>query len=192
MNTALKLVLGLLAGAVLTCLLVAVLGLTLFRSTAISVLSDVQAQPGEAATIAQEIAEFTLPAGYTSAVAAQFAHVEVVGYNGPDGNSHIYLVQMASSLRVDLAALDSQLQSATKDQSNDYGPDMRVIDQQPVTIRGLATTLVMSEGTNGEGQSIRSASAAFEGKDGQALLSFSGPTATWDAAMIEAFIGSMK
>lgn len=192
MNTTLKLVLGFLAGAVLTCVLVAVLGLTLFRATALSILSGVQAQPGEAASIAQEIADFTLPAGYSSAVAADFADFELVGYNGPDGTSHIYLMQLPPAVRVDLAELESQLQSSTTDQGNANGLDMHVIEQQSVTIRGQATTLVVSEGTNGQGQSIRSANAAFEGKDGQALLSFSGHTAGWDAAMIDAFIDSMK
>jgi len=192
LNTTLKLVLGFLAGAVLTCVLVAVLGLTLFRSTALSILSGVQAEPGEAASIAQEIADFTLPAGYSSAVAADFADFELVGYNGPDGTSHIYLMQLPPAVHVDLAGLETQLQSSTTDQGNTDGLDMHVIDQQSVTIRGQATTLVVSEGTNGQGQSIRSANAAFEGKDGQALLSFSGHTAGWDAAMIDAFIESMK
>ncbi len=93
---------------------------------------------------------------------------------------------------MDQATLEDQLHSSTGDQGNRYGADMQVIDQQPVTIRGLATTLVVSDGTNGQGQSIRSANAAFKCKDGQALLSLSGPTATWDVAMIETFIGSMK
>lgn len=192
MNNTLKLILGILVGGMLLCLVIVGLGLVLFNATTRSVISSVQAEPGEAANIAAQIADFALPEGYTSAVATQFAHLEVVGYNGPDGNSHIYLIQLPPAVHVDLAVLESQLQSSTEGQGTDYGPDMQVIDQQPVTIRGQATTLVVSEGTNGQGQSIRSANAAFEGKDGQALLSFSGPTATWDAAMIETFIESIK
>jgi hypothetical protein len=192
MNNTLKVILGVLVGAVLTCVVLGVLGLTLLNVTTRSVLRDVQAQPGEAAAIAQEIADFTLPDGYTSAVATQFAHFEVVGYDGPDGHSHIYLLQMPPAWSVDEAELVRQLQSATESEGNDYGPDMQVIDQLPVTIRGQATTLIVSEGTNGAGELIRSANAAFQGKDGQALVSFSGTTAAWDTAMIDAFIASMK
>jgi hypothetical protein len=196
MNNTIKVILGFLLAAVLTCVLtcvlIGVLGLTFFNVRARSVLRDVQAQPGEASSVAQEIADFTLPEGYTSAVATQFAHFEVVGYDGPDGNSHLYLFQMPPALNVDQAELERYLRSATESEGNDYGPDMQVIDQLPVTIRGQATTLIVSEGTNGAGELFRSANAAFQGRDSQALLSFSGPTAQWDTAMIEAFIGSMK
>jgi len=192
MNTTLKWILGILVGGMLLCLVIVVLGLVLFNATTRSVISGVQAEPGEAASVAAQIADFALPEGYTSAVATQFAPLEVVGYNGPDGHSHIYLIQLPPGVRVDQAARESQLQSSAGDQGSQYGPDMRIIEQQPVTIRGQATTLVVSEGTNGEGRSIRSANAAFEGKDGQALLSISGSTDGWDAAMVEAFIDSMK
>jgi hypothetical protein len=192
MNTTPKRILGILVGGMLLCLGIVVLGLVLFIATTRSVISGVQAEPGEAAAVAAEIADFSLPAGYSSAVVTQIADLEVVGYNGPDGNSHIYLLQLPPAIRVDQAALESQLQSNAPDPGNDYGPNMQVIDQQPVTIRGQAATLVVSEGTNGQGHSIRSANAVFEGKDGQALLSISGRTATWDAALIETFISSMK
>jgi hypothetical protein len=191
MSTPVKLILGFVLGAVLACVLIAVLGLTIFRSAAVSVLSDVQAEPGEAAQVAAEIAEFTLPAGYTSAVATQIAHLEVVGYNSPSGNSHIYLFQLPPFLHVDQAELERQLQSATESEGNAQIVDMKVIEQQAVTIRGQATILVVSEGTNGAGGSIRSASAVFAGNDGQALLSFSGPASEWDAALITDFIDSM-
>jgi hypothetical protein len=191
MSTPVKLILGFVLGAVLTCVLIAVLGLTIFRSAAVSVLSDVQAEPGEAAQVAAEIAAFTLPAGYTSAVATQIAHLEVVGYDSPSGDSHIYLFQLPPFLHVDQAELERQLRSATESEGNAQVVEMKVIEQQAVTIRGQATTLVVSEGINGAGRSIRSASAVFAGNDGQALLSFSGPTSAWDAALIIDFINSM-
>lgn len=179
-------------GAVLTCALVAVLGLTLFRSTVIAALGNVQAQPGEADRVAQAIADFTVPEGYTSAVAVQFVDFDVAGYNGPDGHSHIYIFQLPPDWHVDQAELERQLRLSLEDLGIAYGPDMQVIAQEPVTIRGQVTTLVVSEGTNGTGEHIRSANAAFQGKEGQALLSFSGLAANWDAAMIETFVSSMR
>jgi hypothetical protein len=192
MNRTLKLILGLLFGAVLICTLIGVIGLTLFGSTVVALLSNVQAQPGEADRVAENIANFALPEGYSGAVATQFAGFDLVGYDGPDGHSHLYLFQLPPRWHADWAELERQFQSSVEGQGDDYGPDMEVIAQEPVTIRGLATTLVVSEGTNGQGELIRSASAAFQGKGGQALLSFSGPAATWDPAMIEAFINSMR
>jgi hypothetical protein len=192
MQRPLHLILGLVLGAVLTCALVAVLGLTLFRSTVVAALSSVQAQPGEADRVAQAIADITVPEGYIDAVAVQFADFDVAGYDGPDGHSHIYLFQLPPNWHVDQAELERQLESSMEELGVSYGLDMQVIAQDPVTIRGQATTLVVSEGDNGAGERIRSANAAFQGKEGQALLSFSGLAANWDAPMIEAFIASMK
>lgn len=179
-------------GTLLTCVLVAVLALTLFRWSVISALGNLRAQPGEADRVAAAIADFTPPDGYTGAVATQFAGFDLVGYDGRDGSSHLYLFQLPPDWHVDWAELERQFQSSVEGQGSDYDTEMQVIAQEPVIIRGLETTLVVSEGTNGQGHRIRSANAAFEGRDGQALLSFSGLAANWDAEMIETFVSSIK
>jgi hypothetical protein len=192
MNNTLKVVLGFLAGAVLSCVAIAVLGFVFFGAVTRSVLRNVQASPGEAEQVAQEIADFTIPDGYAPVVASRFAHFELVGYNGPDGRSHIYLFQLPPAIHVDQAELERQFQNSAGNPGQANGREMKVIEEQAVTIRGEATTLVISEGTNGSGQLYRSANAVFTGKDGQALLSFSGLTTTWDQATIDSFIASMR
>ena len=192
MNNTLKIVLGFLLGALFTCLLVAVLAFTLFQSATRSVLSSVQADPGEAAQVGQAIADYDVPAGYSPSVATQFAHFEVVGYDGPTGSTHLYLFQLPPSVHVDQPELERQLQSATETEGSGDVTNMQIVDEQPVTIRGQATTLVVSEGVNGQGEPIRSANAAFQGKDGQALVSFSGPIAAWDTEVVEAFLASLR
>ena len=191
MNNTFKVVLGFLAGAILTCIAIAVLGFVFFTTITRSVLRNMQASPGEAEQVAQGIADFTLPDGYSPAVASRFAHFELVGYNGPDGRSHIYLFQLPPAIHVDQAELERQFQNSAGNPGQTNGREMKVIEEQAVTIRGEATTLVISEGTNGDGQLYRSANAAFAGKDGQALLSFSGLTNAWDQAMIDSFIASI-
>jgi hypothetical protein len=191
MNTFFKATLGCLFGAVLVIAVVVVLALTVLRSTALALLNNVMAEPGEAAQIGQLIAGYTVPAGYTSAVATQFAHLEVVGYNGPDGHHHIYLLQLPPYLTLNQAEIERLLDSNTSDQGSGGVSALQVVEERPVTIRGQGATLVVSEGVNGEGVPIRSANALFTGKDSQALLSFAGPSATWDESVVTAFIESM-
>ncbi|MEP7355748.1 MAG: hypothetical protein ABI847_00750 [Anaerolineales bacterium] len=192
MNSTLKVILGVVGGALLTCVAIAVLGLVFFGTITRAVLRNTQAKPGEAEQIAQEIADFTLPDGYSAAMASRIAHFELVGYNGPDGHSHIYLFQLPPAIHVDQVQLERQFQDTTGNPSQTSGRAMTVIEEQAVTIRGEATTLVISEGTNGAGELYRSANTAFWGKDGQALLSFSGLTSDWDQTMIDAFIASVR
>jgi hypothetical protein len=190
MNKTVKVILVFLAGALGTCLLIGVLGLTLFRSSVYALVRNVQAAPGEAAQIAAEIADIAVPEGYAASVATRFAHFELVGYDGPDGRSHLYLFQLPPAVHMDWAELQRQLQNTAA--PDGAQPEMQVIDQQAVTIRGEATTLVISEGTNHAGDLYRSASAAFTGNDGQALVSFSGLSATWDQAMVDDFLAAMR
>jgi hypothetical protein len=193
MNNTAKVILGFLVGALLTCVLIAALGLTLFRATVYTVVRGVQAQPGEAAQVSAEIADITVPEGYAPSVATRFAHFELVGYDGPDGHSHLYLFQLPPAVHVDHAELERQLQNSTGAPAPDgTRPEMQIIAEQSVTIRGETTTLVISEGTNHAGDLYRSASAAFTGNDGQALVSFSGLSATWDQAMVDDFLASMR
>jgi hypothetical protein len=192
MNNVLKISLGFVAGAVLTCLLVAVAGLVFFNSTAIAVLRDVQAQPGEAARVGAEIADYSVPAGYSSALASQVADLELVGYNSASGHSHLFLLQLPTFISVNQAELERQLQSSTEGQGNGTVSRMELVEEQPVTIRGQSCLLVVREGLNGEGLTIRSASAMFEGKDGQALVNFSGLASEWDSGLVADFISSMR
>jgi hypothetical protein len=183
--------LGCLGGTLLLVVLLVAAAVLAVRLAGGALLRSLPGNPERAPQVAEEIADFDLPAGYDSAVATHLLGCALVGYDGPDGHSHIYLFQLPASFRLDAAGLERQFDSAADDPAR-TGVELQVIERRAVTIRGQATTLVTSEGTNGEGQTYRSASAVFEGKGGQALLSFSGLTATWDAAMIEAFIASMR
>ena len=137
---------------------------------------------------AAEIADFDLPMGYSADFTAQLMGYTVAAYNPGDGHSHLYLIQSADE--ADGEKLASMLEEVVPG-SSDPQTRMTVIETRPVTVRGLETTLVISEGTNGEGDSYRQAAVAFQGEGGPALLVFSEPTTRWDQATIDALLASI-
>jgi hypothetical protein len=190
MSTTVKIILAFVAGALLICMAAGVVGVLLFRAAGSTVTSLIKSDPETAVRVGSEIAEYEIPEGFPDVFSAQLAGYEMTGYTGSDGHSHIYFFQLPAGVSVDVSKLESELQSTFPDRNRPY-TDIRVVDTQPGTIAGQEVTLVISEGTNHEGEPFREVSAAFEGKDGQALVVFSRPTASWDQAEVDTFLASI-
>jgi hypothetical protein len=149
----------------------------------------INGNPDEVSSAAAEIADFELPAGYAPEFSASLAGYDVAAYSPGDGFSHLYLIQ--SENEADSQELEKMLTDMVPG-SSDRNTRMTVIENRAATIRGQAATLVISDGVNHEGNTYRQITAAFAGKGGPALLVFSEPTESWDAATVDALIASIK
>jgi hypothetical protein len=143
----------------------------------------------EIAASASEIASFDLPAGYSPEFTASLKAYTLVAYTPGDGRSHLYLVQSQ-----DAADADKMKQALQDILPGESDPQTRltVLETRSVTVRGQETTLVLSEGTNGDGDLYRQAMVAFEGNGGPALLIFSAPETAWNLETTEALIASLR
>lgn len=191
MSTTVKILLALIAGTLLLCVAAGFVGLFLFRSTGMAVSNLVKTDPEHAVRVGSEIAEYDVPEGFPEVFTAKLAGYEMIGYTGSDGHSHIYFFQLPPGVTVDLSNLESELQKTFPASAESY-LNVRVIDSHPGTIAGQDVTLVISEGTNHDGETFREISAAFQGKGGQALVVFSRPTASWDQAEVDNFLASIR
>ena len=135
------------------------------------------------------IADFDLPAGYGPEFTAQLGGYDLVAYNPGDGHSHLYLIQ--SENEADREKLSQTLADLIPG-SSDSNTRLTVIENRPVTVRGQAATLVISDGLNSEGASYRQITLAFQGKGGPALLVFSEPTERWDPSAVDALLASLQ
>lgn len=149
---------------------------------------SINTESEKVASAAAEIVDFDLPAGYTAEFTARLMGYTVAAFNPGDGRSHLYLIQ--STDEADGETLESILDEVVPGAS-DPQTRLTVIETRPVTVRGQETTLVISEGTNGEGDSYRQAAVAFQGEGGPALLVFSEPTSRWDQATIDVLLASI-
>lgn len=143
----------------------------------------------EVTSVASEIADFEPPAGYSSDFTANLLGYTVAAYNPGDGHSHLYLVQ--SEKESDAEKLAQMLEKLVPG-SSDRNSRLTVIENRAATIRGQATTLVISDGVNSDGDSYRQVTAAFQGKGGPALLVMSEPIERWDQSAVDAFVASIQ
>lgn len=139
--------------------------------------------------LASKIADFDLPEGYTSEFSAEMAGYTLATYKGTSGPSHLYLIQ--SEKEADGEELQHMLTQLAPG-SSDPNTRMIVIENRPVTVRGQEVTVVISDGTNSDGDPYRQATVAFQGKGGPALLVLSEPMDRWNDETIASFLASIQ
>ena len=145
--------------------------------------------PDDVLDVASKIADFEPPAGYSAEFTASLLGYTVAAYNPGDGHSHLYLIQ--SEKESDGEKLEQMLAELVPG-SSDPNTRLTVIDNRAATIRGQEVTLVISDGTNSDGELYRQVTAAFQGKGGPALLVLSEPIERWDPSAVDAFIASIQ
>src|SRR5215208_2604488 len=137
---------------------------------------------------AAAIADFDLPAGYSAEFSTSMLGYTVAAYKGPNGPSHLYLIQSEKESDGDeLTKMLAQLVPGASDPNT----RMTVIENRTATVRGQQATLIISEGVNSENISYRQASIAFKGNGGPALILFSESVEDWDQAAFDEFIASI-
>jgi hypothetical protein len=70
--------------------------------------------------------------------------------------------------------------------------DTETVDTQETVIRGQPTTLRILEGTDENGRQVRQVVCAFSGKSGDILLGIVAGRDSWDQAMVDTFLQSIR
>jgi hypothetical protein len=138
---------------------------------------------------ALEIADFDLPDGFAPEITTTLLGYQATAYIRGNGPGHIYLIQSD-----DPADADKLAQALDKIVIGSGDPTTRltVIETRAVTVRGLETTLVISEAVNSEGLAYRQAAVGFQGNGGPALLVFSESVEHWDETTLYNLISSIQ
>lgn len=186
-----KIVTGIAGALLLLCVCGAVAAIGVLGSLGTRVARAVDLNPVQVESDASRIADFELPAGYTSEGAINIAGFLIVSYSPGDKHSHIVLVQAPANAHLDQAELEQYAQQAAAQRGYNRQTRSQVVGQQKATIRGQSVTLVIQEGTNSDGEAYRSLTGSFPGKGGTALVSFESPISRWDQAVVDAFLASI-
>lgn len=192
MNTTLKIILVIVAGAALTCALLGAGAFLTLRATTKTLDTVFEGNPAKAEDMAASIASYSLPAGFGDPSAAQLAGVTFVSYTGEDGHSHIQFFQLPAGVQLDPVEIEKQMRSSVGAAGREGPRDAKVVDRLPAKIAGQDVTLVVSEGINSDGQPFREVIGMFQGKGGQALVVYETPVSSWDQAQVDAFIASIQ
>ncbi len=159
----------------------ALIGVTL------SVKQSVATDPKEAASVANQISDFEIPAGYRIHNTIALLMTTTAFIADKHGQNAIWLAQvsMGNGVDPDSYLLHSISVGKYKDVT------WEVVETKPVTIRGEDTTLTVYSGTGPNNQKYHAWTASFTGKGGKAVLVILEPEEDWDEAAMQAFVASM-
>ena len=147
----------------------------------------------DAAAQAGEIADFTVPAGFTPEFGMNVADVLMLGYNHSDERSHIFLMQAPESANITAEEMEQQLRESLASAQGQDRPEIVDREEVPLTILGQDVTGIVGTGTDStENEGYRVLTVPFIGKGGPAVLIFERPEASWDQAEVDAFIASFQ
>jgi hypothetical protein len=149
--------------------------------------------PQEVAQIASEIAGLEVPEGFTTQYGMQILTFSMVQYTNRAQDTYIFLTQFPAGISINPDEMLRQIKNNSRNPNSSWTKmDTDLVEQKPVKIRGEASTLSISEGTNDQGVLYRMANATFQGNgNGPTLLLIVGPADEWDVEMVEDFIASI-
>lgn len=197
MNKTTKTILIIVASLLLVCVCgVAILSVTgLWSAAKIATWADTNTTNdlAEVASMADEIAIFTLPDGFGSPYGMHVGEITSIGFASQSKNTHILITQFPNGTVVNTDEMLKLISKYSVEPDSGWNnAQTTVIEERPVTIRGQETTLSISEGTSSEGKTYRSAVATFQGKGGPSMLMIAGPVDEWDIQTVERFITSIQ
>lgn len=192
MSKGTKIALGIVAGLVLLCICIGIGGFIGLYYVGDQVTQSVVDNPEDVAVIADGIADYDLPPGYSEAFGMSLFGFDMVALTGADDRQMIMLMQFPQALGLDQAAMEQQMQESMQQQTGRQNLDLEVVDEVTTTIRDETVTLTIREGTDESGEGLRQLTGIFPGKDGTVLLMVMGPLQNWDQAGVDAFIASIR
>lgn len=188
-----KIIIGVIAGILVLCLAICVVGGLLTTILGRNIAANANADPEKAAQTASEIADFTPPAGYQPVTGLNILGYTIVVYdNTSEASDVMILMQMPGLTEIDEATI-RQMQQAMERQSGQRMNNMQVIETRDLTIRDKPARVIIQEGTYSDNSApVRQAMVAFQGKGGVAMLMLAAPTDTWDQASIDRMVESIR
>ena len=141
------------------------------------------------AQLAADIADFEPLAGYAPEYGGAWQGATLVAYHVGSGPRHLMFLQTEEGSDLAEMSTEAALAEVTSDES--YYSGLEEVEVREVVIRGETTSMVISDGDNGEGIAYRQVTVPFAGNGGPALVSLTGPIDGWDWAMVDAFLASI-
>lgn len=189
-----KIIIGIIVGLVVVCICAGGIGAFFLLRTAGNVMEQAtMTEPDQIAEVAQAIAKYDLPPGYSEQFGMSLFGFDVVGFGPSSGSGQaIMMMQFPSGIGMDQEQMEQQLQQSMQQQFGRQDFNLSVVDETTTTIRDQPVTLTVREGTDNDGNAMRQVSGVFSGQDGPVLLMIMGAPQNWDQGAIDSFIGSIR
>ncbi len=150
--------------------------------------------PTQAAQLGSEIADYTLPVGYSEMFGMRLMGMDMLAIAPnppqPDGMV-IFLIKVPESDSIDQETLQKQIEGALQQQSSFQSLKLTLDDVETRTVNGQEVTLTYRKGEDGAGTPYRQVSALFSVENGRVLLLAQGSAAEWDQQALDVLLDSI-
>ncbi len=136
--------------------------------------ANVASDPAKVKEMANEFVSYELPAGYAETMGFNFLVYKMVLISA-DGSAAstkpiIFLANFDSSQSMTPEEMTAQMQKSLEQQSGQKAANFKVTETRTVTIDGKDATLIVSEGDDLNGRTIRQWVTTFPGKTGVVIV----------------------
>ncbi len=188
-----KIIIGVIAGILVLCLAICVVGALWFNIIGKRIASDAKPDPQKAVQTASEIADFTPPAGYQPSTGMKILGYTIVVYTSGESSSTnmLMLMQIPGTADINDATI-VQMQQAIETQSGRQMNNMKVVETRDLTIRGKPARVIVQEGSYaGNLATIRQMMVVFQGKGGVAMLMTTASADAWNQQEMDQMVESI-
>ncbi|MGB8644954.1 MAG: hypothetical protein WCF84_06935 [Anaerolineae bacterium] len=171
----------------LSCVLIVLLLPNVFKNA-------VATTPGKAQDLGKQIADYTVPEGYTETGMDMLVYKLVMLTPKNRTGPQIMLFQM-NTMGTSRAQMEQQMrQSFERSFSQQSGGTYHSAGEHAVTIKGQANTLTVSEtdSSTSSRYTMREAIGVFDGKGGTAMVMAIGDVSEWDWQVVDSFCASIR
>ncbi len=171
------------------CLGICGAGFVLLPRLAENVVSQ---KPEDAKQVGAQIADYTLPDGYTEAMGMNFLVYKMVAIAPANNaaNGMVFMLMGTNAAGVSQDEMERQMQQSFQQQYGKSGSTMSVVGQERVTIRDQAVTMTVAE--NDASPKLRQAIGTFNGKNGMVVVMVMGTADEWDNDLMRSFLESIR
>lgn len=149
--------------------------------------------PQQAAQAAQKMLDYDLPPGYQELrvlnIQGEYAAVMIVHRERP--SDAIFIGGLTDGI-IDNDQWRANYERGLAREMGDRLLNMREIGTQETTVRGQPTTIRYFEGTDESGRQVKQAICAFAGKGKDLLMGIVASQETWDQAIVDGFLQSIR
>ena len=182
--------------AVLFCLFACGVGYFAFNALGKQITQQIEQSddPARVAAVAEKIAEFEIPAGYSAQMAMDFGMYRTLALVSDEdpGKPMIMLMGYNQSMGANTEQMQEQMKRSFEQQFNTPGMTWTNAEERKMTIRGQEVNVVIRDGQVGGQVTMRQLMTVFEGKNGTVLVMIQGNVESWDDEMINKFLTSIQ
>jgi len=158
--------------------------------------ANISSDPAKVKEMANTFVSYELPADYSETMGFNFLVYKMVlissGGSAASTKPIIFLASFDSSQSMTPEEMTSQMQKSLEQQNGQKGANYKVVETRTVTIDGKDASLVVSEGDDSNGKTMRQWVTTFPGKTGIIIVMIQGPASEWDDALYNEFLSSLS